>query len=129
MLQLSIAGTLGKDAELRVAGQGQVCSFSVAVNGYDFKAKAKTTTWVRVSIWGKRGEQLVPMLTKGSRVALSGDMRLREYQKDGHTVTSVELTAQDVSLLGGGADRERQPAPAAASKPQASFEDDDDIPF
>jgi single-strand DNA-binding protein len=129
MLQLSIAGNLGRDAELRAAGQSQVCSFSVGVATYDRTAKQKTTVWVRVSVWGKRAEQLAPMLTKGGRVACTGDMSLRTYvDKSGATVTSVEIKAQDVTLMGGGGERQSQgSAPNQEPKKQADFEDD--IPF
>jgi single-strand DNA-binding protein len=138
MLQLSIAGSLGRDAELRTAGQSQVCSFSVGVSIYDRAAKQKATVWVRVSVWGRRGEQLAPMLSKGGRVACSGEMSLRTYvDKAGATVTSVELTAQDVTLLGGG-DRTNSGAPAGGARAprmaqeepgRAIEEEDDDIPF
>ena len=135
MLNLSIAGCLGRDAELRDAGQSQVCSFSVGVSTYDRAAKQKATVWARVSVWGRRGEQLTPLLKKGVRVACSGEMSLRTYvDKSGATVTSVELTAQEVTLLGGG-DRDKPAAtsgggfrsdPAPAPAPAV---DDDDIPF
>lgn len=141
MLQLSIAGSLGRDAELRAAGQSQVCSFSVGVSTYDRAAKQKATVWVRVSVWGRRGEQLAPMLTKGGRVACSGEMSLRTYvDKAGATVTSVELTAQDVTLLGGGerggsggpggsAGGARTPKTSHEEPGMPMGEDDDDIPF
>ncbi len=121
MLQLTIAGTLGKDAEVRTVGQSVVCNFSVAVSGYDFKAKAKTTQWVRVAIWGKRGEQLGRLLTKGNKVALTGEMTLNEYNGK----TSIEVKAQDVTLLGG-APRQERPSPDEGFDPVTG---DDDIPF
>jgi single-strand DNA-binding protein len=140
MLNLSIAGSLGRDAELRTAGQSQVCSFSVGVSTYDRAAKQKATVWVRVSVWGRRGERLAPMLSKGGRVACSGEMTLRTYvDKAGATVTSVELTAQDVTLLGGGERGERASSGGSAGgsraprtsheEPGMPLEDDDDIPF
>lgn len=135
MLNLSIAGRVGKDAELRAAGNSDVLNFSVAVSGYDFKERAKTTTWVRVAVWGKRGEQLESLITKGSSVACSGEMSLREYNGK----TYIELKAQDVTLLGGPpAERDEEPAPrqreqrrAAPPKaaPSNDFPEDDDIPF
>lgn len=127
MLNLSIAGNVGKDAETRqTAGSSTVTSFSVAVSGYDFKAKAKMTTWVRVAVWGKRGEQLATMVTKGSRVAVSGELSLSEYQGK----TTLELKAQDVTLLGqGGQQQSRTQGAAPAPAASAGDEFDDDIPF
>lgn len=138
MLNLSIAGRVGKDAELRVAGNSKsdVLNFSVAVSGYDFKERAKTTTWVRVAVWGKRGEQLLSLITKGSSVACSGEMSLREYNGK----TYIELKAQDVTLLGSPpGERDEEPAPrqekrsparqAPKAAPSNDFPEDDDIPF
>ncbi len=122
MMNLSIGGTLGKDAELRQAGSSEVVNFSVAVSGYDFKAKQKTTTWIRVAVWGKRASQLAPMLTKGSKVAVSGELSVTEYQGK----TQLEVRAQDVTLLGG--KPASLPASARSNAGDPDLEDDE-VPF
>lgn len=136
MLNLSFAGTLGADAETRAAGQNTVTEFRVAVNGYDRKAKAKTTTWLKVNVWGQRGEQLAGMVAKGSKVAGSGQFEVQTYtNRDGETKTSFVVSAQDLTLMSFKADSDGAPAPAArsvAKKPAApaqDFPDDDEIPF
>ena len=106
MFQLAIAGTLGRDAEVRQAGSSDVCSFTVAVNVWNRREKEKGTEWVRVSVWGKRGQQLAPMLLKGKRVACSGPLEFGSYEKDGETLMTVEITDQDVTLLGDGAPKQ-----------------------
>ena len=125
MMNLSIAGTLGRDAETRQAAQSLVTNFSVAVSGYDHRDKQKITTWVRVAIWGKRGEQLASMLTKGTKVAVSGEMTLSDYNGK----TSIGLKAQDVTLLGGKPKEAREDRSAADNRVDSSGLDDDDIPF
>jgi len=96
MLNASIAGNLGKDAVTRVAGQTTVTGFNVAVEqrGKD----GKTTQWVSCSMWGKRGDTLAQYLTKGSKVAVSGELTTREH--DGKTY--LELNVSDVTMMGGG---------------------------
>ncbi len=123
MLVLSIAGNVGKDAESRVAGSSVVCNFSVAVSGFDFRKKEKTTTWVRVAVWGKRGEQLAKLITKGSKVAVSGEMTLSEYQGK----TTVELKAQDVTLLGAGGQRDAPTTSGSSGSADEPYYDD--LPF
>lgn len=51
----NFTGNLGKDAEQRYTPGGDVVvQFSVAIkSGYGDKAQ---TTWARCSLWGKRGE-------------------------------------------------------------------------
>ncbi len=124
MLQGLIAGNLGRDAELRTTQGGAVCSFSVAV---EQRAKGeKKTTWIRCSLWGKRGEALVPHLTKGSRVAVVGELSLHEYEGK----TSLECRVSEVTLLGGGSRGERNEPPEPRPGPANSGSGgDDEIPF
>ena len=128
MMNLSIGGNVGKDAEVRAAGSSQVCNFSVAVSGYDRRAKSKTTTWIRVAVWGARAEQLATLITKGSKVAVSGTLEVGEYQGK----PQLTLTAQDVTLLGKGQESAPSPSkgkPAAATGSSDDEPGDDDLPF
>ena len=56
------------------------------------------TTWWRVSVWNHLAEQCAEKIARGMRVTVSGTAKLREYEKDGQTRASLEVTAQDVSL-------------------------------
>jgi single-strand DNA-binding protein len=97
MKSLTIAGGIGKDAVTRSTQDGdKVTGFSVGVSeGFGDK---KRTIWFDVSMWGNRGEKLAQHLTKGSRVAVTGDLSTREH--DGKTY--LTLRAADVTLMGGG---------------------------
>jgi single-stranded DNA-binding protein len=135
MLNLSFAGTVGRDPETRAAGSSDVTEFSVAVNGYDRRAKAKTTTWLKVNIWGERGRQLAGLIEKGSRVAGSGQFEVQTYtNRDGevktnYVVTCTDITVQSFKEKTDEAPRARSKAPAKAAGPQQDFPDDDDVPF
>ncbi|SIT74615.1 single-stranded DNA-binding protein [Pontibaca methylaminivorans] len=97
MKQITITGRLGKDAVLRTTQQGdKVAGFSVAVD--DGRGQDKRTVWFEVSLWGRRGEALAQYLTKGTAVAVSGDLSTREH--NGRTYLTVR--ADQVTLLGGG---------------------------
>lgn len=138
MLNLSFAGTLGADPETRTAGSSEVTEFRVAVNGYDRKAKAKTTTWLKVNLWGARGLALANLCEKGSKVAGSGSFEVQSFtNRDGETKLSYVVTVQDLTLMSFKADQEQVPAPRAKpvtrSKPAPQREPgddtDDDLPF
>lgn len=94
MQNITIAGRIGRDAELRsTRNDDQVCNFSVAVETR--QGREKVTNWWRVSIWGKRGEVLNPYLTKGSAVTVSGAFELSEYEgKPQLNVRASEVTLQ-----------------------------------
>ena len=113
MKNIVIAGNLTKDAELRDAGSSKVLGFSVAVNsGWGDK---KTTIFFDCSLWGKRGESLADMMRTGTKVAVSGDFSVEEYNGK----QQLKIRADDVTLMGGGN------KPAAAPTPPL----DSEIPF
>jgi single-strand DNA-binding protein len=138
MKNITIAGNIGKDAVVRAAGDSNVASWPVAVD--DGFGQNKRTIWFDCSMWGGRGEKLAPHLTKGSKVAVSGEFSTREH--DGKTYMTVRVS--DVTLQGGGQSgqgdggqrggndqsggRGGAPAGGAAGKPPA-FDDGDEIPF
>lgn len=116
MKNITIAGNVTKDSELRSAGAGQVLGFSVAVSqGYGDK---KTTLYFDCSLWGNRGAKLQDFITKGSKIVVTGDFGTREY--DGKTY--LTLNASDVTLIGGKPSNEYDQSPASESK--VPFNDD-----
>jgi single-strand DNA-binding protein len=96
MIFSTITGNLGRDSELRETKAGPVLSFSVASE--DRAGSEKATTWVRCSMFGKRGVALAQHLIKGTRVVVFGPIRLREYNGK----TSLECIANEIVLMGGG---------------------------
>lgn len=123
MLNLTIAGRIGKDAETRRTQAGDdVTSFSVATE--QRAGREKVTTWVDVTLWGKRGTALAPYLTKGTTIAATGGMSLREHNGK----TYVQLRADEVTLLGGGDRQEQRPAQRQAPAP-AHDDLSDEVPF
>jgi len=123
METITIAGRIGKDAEVRSTQTGDsVCSFTVAVDVR--QGREKSTNWWRVSLWGKRGEALSQYLTKGSNVTVAGAFSLGEY--DGKP--QLNIRAHEVALQGGGQERQE----SRKQEPRTnSFADelDDSVPF
>jgi len=128
MIHATVIGNVGKDAELRDAGQTRVCSFSVASN--EKRKGEDVTTWVRASVWGARGEKLAPHLLKGTRVAVAGSLATREHEGK----TYLELRVDQLEFLsrksdGASANHSRQQKPAQRDDDDYARGGDDDIPF
>lgn len=127
----SCTGNIGRDAQVRNAGSSTVCGFAVGVSsGW---GDNKQTLWLDCSIWGKQAEgQLPQYLTKGAKVALTGELGEREYTaNDGTQKKVLTMRVNTVDLIGS---REAQAAPPPPPKPkpqQPVFDDeiDSDIPF
>ena len=140
MLTLNLAGRLGRDAELRSTPSGKsVANFSVAVDVR--RGQEKTTQWIDCAIWEKRAEALAPYLKKGTAVAVSGDLSVRQYDKrDGGHGVAVECAVRELTLLGGGdkaaatngSERSVESYPGTPARAPAAAQTgdfDDSIPF
>jgi single-strand DNA-binding protein len=129
MNNITIAGQLGKDAEVKFLSNGDpVASFSVA----DSQGKDKPTIWWNCSLFGKRAESLTQYLTKGQSVTVIGQVTEREWtDKDGQKRKSMDVRVGDVALQGGKREESAAPRPAARPAPRTQeFSDiDQEIPF
>jgi single-strand DNA-binding protein len=92
MKNITIAGNIGKSAEVRTAGQGKVTGWTVAVD--DGWGDKKTTIWFDCSWWGQRGEKVAQYIQKGGKITVAGELSKREH--DGKTYLTVNVT--DVTL-------------------------------
>lgn len=100
MITVSIAGRLTKDAELRQAGNSQVCGFSVAADtGFGDKKQAH---FFSCSLWGNQGAAIAQYLRKGTPVTISGEYSEREY--DGKQYK--ELRVNQIELQGSKGDNQ-----------------------
>jgi single-strand DNA-binding protein len=80
MNNITITGNLGKDPETRTtANSKEVTSFSVAVR----KRTGEDSQWFNVVAWGQQGSYAKEYGSKGRKVAVSGRMESRKYEKDG----------------------------------------------
>jgi single-strand DNA-binding protein len=133
MNNLTVAGQLGRDAEVRFLPNGDpVANFSIA----DSQGKDKDTIWWNCQLFGKRAESLAQYLTKGQSVTITGSVSQRKYvDKNGVEKISTDVRVNDVALQGGKREATQPQQPQQrqqARKPTNSggFEDmDDDIPF
>lgn len=136
---------LGKDAEVKTAGQTVVANLALAYNygrkGSDGK---RPTQWIDAALFGKRAEALEQYLVKGQQVYLSiNDVHIEIYEKrdGGEGFKLSGIVGDTVELIGNSPNTDRaerreperrQPEPTR-EKPKAasrSFDDmDDDIPF
>ena len=119
MNSITIAGSLGRDAELKYLNSGDpICNFSIA----DSQGKDKSTIWWSCTIFGKRAESLSQYLVKGQAVTVVGHVTEREYtDKNGNERKVMDVRVNEVMLQGGRKE--------AAPKKQEEPADDSDIPF
>lgn len=101
MNNLTIIGNLVKKPELRSTQDGvSVCGFTVAVNRQKTKNNPDPgADFFNVNAWRGLGENCAKYLDKGRKVAVTGRVSLRTWEKDGKHGASLEVLADDVEFL------------------------------
>ncbi len=93
------SGNIGKDCVQRFTPNGKcIATFSLPVkSGYGDYEKV---SWVQCKIFGKRAEVLPGYLTKGTKVTVTGEFCLEEWEKDGVKHTMPTLTVVELDFAG-----------------------------
>ena len=133
MADIQIVGTIGRTDDLKYTNNGKaVLSLSVAEdhnrrqNGEWVK---EGTTWWRVTAWERQAETLAEHVQKGDRVLVTGTVKSREWEKDGQTHTSYDVTARHVAVIPkAGQTAPQAPAGGAAGDPWSTGQSFDDAP-
>lgn len=102
MNNVIIIGRLTRDPELRyTASNVALANLSVAVNrGYTNESGEKETDYINVTVFKKQAENCKNYLSKGSQVAIKGEIRTDKYQdKDGNTKTNIYVLANQITFL------------------------------
>jgi len=134
--QIILVGNVGRDPTLRYTPSGAaVCDFSIAVNRSRKDAsgeKHDETTWFKVTVWGQQAETVNQYVSKGKQVLVVADrIQASTYTgQDGQARASLEVTANTVRFLSGGAGGGAQGSyDERDSGYQQAPADVDDIPF
>lgn len=122
---LTIVGNLGGDCRTNTVGGSPVCNFSVAMqSGY---GQNKQTHWVDCAYWGKGGEAVAQYLTKGQKVAVSGELSMKAAS--GNYPAGFALRVNSLTLCGsansGNSSHSTAPVPSTTDDAL----DDSDVPF
>ena len=157
MNQITIAGHLGADPEVRFTSSGQkVTTLRVAAR-VRRGSKGDETIWWRVTIWGEQFDRMIPYFKKGSPIIVFGELSKPEIftDRDGKPQVSMNITAQsllfspfgrpdsqtspqdstnqeqDMPSLGGGADQGSEQQKQFGQSQEAPVEElaDEEIPF
>lgn len=129
MNKITIIGNLTKNPELRSTTAGvNVCGFTVAVNRPKTAANPDPgADYFNVNAWRGLGENCAKYLEKGRKVAVSGRVSLRTWEKEDKHGASLEITADDVEFLSSRTEQEHTEAPSAPKLEPVDV--GDDLPF
>jgi single-strand DNA-binding protein len=124
-----IVGNLGRDPEVRNAGDTRVANLNIATSER-WKDKSgqqqERTEWHRVTLWDKLADVAERYLKKGSTVYIEGKLETRKWQdQSGQDRYTTEIRARELTML------DKRGDGGGASNPQTPTDNglDDDIPF
>jgi single-strand DNA-binding protein len=140
--RVQLIGNLGANPELKYTQGGQAVLRLRIATTKKWKDKSgdmkEQTEWHTCNLWGKRGESLNSILSKGRLVYIEGELQTRSWEKNGEKRSSTEVNVSELKLLGGGGGQRREQRQESFDGGSAydtdgkggSFDSgDDDIPF
>ena len=85
-----LIGRITKDIELKYTEtQKAVATFTIAVDRSD-----KQTDFINCVVWNEQAENLKKYQSKGSKIAVDGNIQTRTYEKDSKKVNSYDIITQ-----------------------------------
>ena len=102
MNKVYLIGNLTRDPEISTTTSGiSVCRMSIAVSRRFSNAEGgRDTDFFNVTAWRGTADNCAKFLKKGNKVAVSGSIQTRNYEKaDGTKGFSVDIIADEVEFL------------------------------
>lgn len=129
MNKVMVTGRLGRDPEVRMAGESKIATFSIATT--EKRGGQEYTEWVNIQYWGKIAEVCERYLKKGSLILCEGKLKTESWddKKSGEKRYKTIVVGMTMEMLGGrGEDSQELPKPSidSFSAPPAP---EDDLPF
>jgi single-strand DNA-binding protein len=137
-----LTGRLTRDPEMKALPDGTpVLAIRLAFSTRKRDAQGQwgdVSNFIDVSMFGSRAESLSRLLEKGRLIGVDGKLRWREWENDGQKRSAIDITADNIELLGGRTDGTGSgqggyaaPASGSTSAPAAGGSEtfEEDIPF
>ena len=139
-----LVGNLGRDPETRyMPSGGAVTNASLATSKQcrdrDSAENKVRTEWHRVVFFNRLAEIAGEYLKKGSKIYIEGELRTRDWERDGQKHYTTEIVANEMQMLDSRGDMSDGGAPGSSNNNEGSVTDgfgpppadefDDDIPF
>ncbi len=142
-----LVGNLGQDPETRYMPNGNPVTNITVATSKNWKDRETgenrdRTEWHRVVFFNRLAEIVNEYLRKGSKVYLEGELRTRQWERDGQKHYTTEIVANEMQMLdsrGGMSSDTSAPSGGPSGGPSRRSQDelepppeddfDDDIPF
>ena len=136
-ISVTAVGNVGQDPVKKSFGEGEnaktVVSFSVAVSQYNPKSTAankRDTLWLNCQTFQEKdGKSIMEYVKKGAIVQVTGEPKLRLWEKDGTSHIAFDLNVSSITKLGKKEEKTESVPEQAAAASASNSDDASDIPF
>lgn len=105
MNSVNVTGRLGKDPEVRYAGENPVANFSLSV-----PRNREISDWFNITAWGKDAEFAEKYLKKGMLIGVSGRLETSTWKdNEGRSRTNTFIRANHFDFLESKGDKADKP--------------------
>lgn len=109
MNKVILIGRLARDPSVYGEDEKKVAKFTLAVDRTFSKEDAKTD-FINIVSFTKKAEFTEKHLKKGTKIAISGRIQTGSYIKDGQTVYTTDVVAEDIEFAESKKDGDSAPA-------------------
>jgi len=103
MNSVILTGRLTRDPELNYTPNtnSAVCRFTLAVDRPKKDGEDAGADFIRITVWGRQGENCHKWLSKGRQCGVLGHIQTGSYKNNGETVYTTDVVADRVEFIGG----------------------------
>lgn len=129
----TLRGRTCNDIELKQTNDFSVCNFKLAVDRPYRKDKERETDFFYVTAYRSSAEFMAKYVQKGTMIAVTGELRVHNWEDDGLKKSRVELIAEQIEFAGPKAssseDGVEKPMKKQAVPEDIEVDEPDDLPF
>lgn len=100
MNKVILTGRLTRDPELRyTSNEKAVCEFTIATNRLTNRDNENKADFINCIVWNNQAENLNKYMSKGSLIAVFGEMRTETYEIEGNKKYKTYVLGNYVEFL------------------------------
>lgn len=126
MNKVIMSGSIGEPRFREVNtknGAQDVCSFGICQR--EGRGDNAVFSWYNAEYWMNKDSKLRPLLVKGTKVLIEGELKTEKWKgQDGTERSSIKIAVRNLELLG----EKQEQAPASTPLPTTDNDDDGDLP-
>lgn len=100
LTSVTLSGTIKKNADQRTTPNGNtVTNLMMNIVRYDGRSKEEKTYPVKVTLWGDNYTDMLPKLTEGTRIIVSGRLQIDQFaDRNGKNIKLLNVEASNLNF-------------------------------